>query len=298
MINDGYLPITWRFYLAIMAASTIKCEYILRCLEDLFLYYGGDKSWLIYGLRTVPEKLKKLAKYNEIMAHQPWKIKADDINELFSNKNPNHKWNNNELVHASAILFNFHKLSSFVKGLNLNIPQTLCEENEDLFLSKIRKEITNDDECFQRHLLNTTNLAAEEVEEDTCEDPLSYLDFNWFDNAYDILSELYPHIKDINNEVNYILNFNSNSIDKKRESSLDNIDIRRCINCYTEKLFGYEHDDFEYSKINRLLSRDQREFIKNIVSQPHLITKNNIEDMRIEFSSEEVILIVLMTLNL
>jgi len=296
MIKEGYLPIPWRFYLAIMAASSIKCEYMLRCLEDLFLYYGGDESWLIHGLKSVPEKLKKLAKYNEIMAHQPWKITADDISELFSNKNTYLKWNNNELVHASTILFNFHKLSSFVKGLNLNIPQTLCEENEDLFLNKLKKEITNDDECFQRHVLTNTNLPVETADEDTSKAPLSYLDFNWFDNAYDILSELYPHIKDINSEINYILNFSA--FDKTRESSLDNIDIRRCINCYTEKIFGYEHDDFEYTKIIRLLSRDERDFIKNVVSQPHLITKDNIEEMGIQFSPEEVIFIVLTALNL
>ena len=77
--KDGFVQKPWRYYIAIMAASTMKCEYLYRMLEDRFLEYGGDESWLIYGLDVVPEKIVHLAKLNNILAHQPWKILTEDI---------------------------------------------------------------------------------------------------------------------------------------------------------------------------------------------------------------------------
>lgn len=77
--KDGFMQKPWRYYIALMAASTMKCEYLYRMLEDNFLEYGGDESWLIYGLDVVPEKISNLARLNNILAHQPWKILTEDI---------------------------------------------------------------------------------------------------------------------------------------------------------------------------------------------------------------------------
>lgn len=79
LMNDDYIPKTWRNYIAIMAVSTSKCEYLLRILEENFLASGGDESWLVLGLDVVPAKVNKLARINNILAHQPWKIISDDI---------------------------------------------------------------------------------------------------------------------------------------------------------------------------------------------------------------------------
>jgi len=79
LMEDEYLPINWRFYIAIMAASTMRCDYLIRVCEDAFLFYGGEEKWLMYGLDTVPEKLKRLGKINNILAHQPWKIRNNDL---------------------------------------------------------------------------------------------------------------------------------------------------------------------------------------------------------------------------
>ena len=57
----------------------MKCDYLIRVAEDAFLFYGGDTNWLINGLDSVPEKLKRLGKINNILAHQPWKIKHNDL---------------------------------------------------------------------------------------------------------------------------------------------------------------------------------------------------------------------------
>lgn len=80
LINeDGYIPKTWRYYIALMVVSSAKCDYLFKIIEEKFLESGGDESWLIFGLDVLPEKLKKLARFNNIFSHQPWKIKGDDL---------------------------------------------------------------------------------------------------------------------------------------------------------------------------------------------------------------------------
>jgi hypothetical protein len=60
----------------------MKSEYLLRHLEADFLMNGGEKDWLIYGLEQVDDKIKKLSRINNILAHQPWKLTRLDINVL------------------------------------------------------------------------------------------------------------------------------------------------------------------------------------------------------------------------
>jgi len=77
--DDEFLPVTWRYYIAIMAASTMRCQYLYRILEENFIEAGGDESWLIYGLDIVPDKIVRLGRINNILAHQPWILLPDDI---------------------------------------------------------------------------------------------------------------------------------------------------------------------------------------------------------------------------
>jgi hypothetical protein len=77
--EEGYIPLTWRYYIAIMSVSTMRCDYLLKTLEDRFLEAGGEESWLIHGLDVVPEKLTRLGRINNIIAHQPWIMLPDDI---------------------------------------------------------------------------------------------------------------------------------------------------------------------------------------------------------------------------
>ena len=84
MSGDGFIPRTWRYYIALMAASAMRCEYLFKTLEEDFLEIGGDESWLIYGLDVIPEKLKKLSRINNLLAHQPWKIITEDIKVIIS----------------------------------------------------------------------------------------------------------------------------------------------------------------------------------------------------------------------
>jgi hypothetical protein len=60
----------------------MKCDYLIRVTEDAFLFHDGDENWLMHGLTFVPNKIKKLAKINNILAHQPWKIQGSDLDVL------------------------------------------------------------------------------------------------------------------------------------------------------------------------------------------------------------------------
>jgi hypothetical protein len=133
MLKEGYINITWRFYIAIIAVSYNQCNYLLRCLEELFIFYGGDKNWLIYGLKIVPEKLQKIAKLNEIISSHPIKLQVCHILELLNKKNSYQSWNINEIVQASAIICHFHKLASFSNCLGIEIP--FCKMTEESMIS-------------------------------------------------------------------------------------------------------------------------------------------------------------------
>jgi hypothetical protein len=79
MNEEGAIPETWRYYIAIMAVSTIRSDYHLRHLKAIYLVKGGDEDWLINGVEGTDDKIKKLSKINNLLAHQPWKLTRKDI---------------------------------------------------------------------------------------------------------------------------------------------------------------------------------------------------------------------------
>ncbi len=120
--KDELIPVTWKYYLGIMAVSTIRCEYLLRDLELQFLLKGGDESWLLLGLSVVPEKLRMLGKINNLLAHQPWKFQFSDLTEVYFQYN-NKGWSTTELILAILILTNFHRLATVVEAMKFNVKE-------------------------------------------------------------------------------------------------------------------------------------------------------------------------------
>ena len=57
MNRKDVLPITWKYYIGIMAVSCFECDYLLKILEEQFLLYGGDVLWLTEGVKKVNCKL-------------------------------------------------------------------------------------------------------------------------------------------------------------------------------------------------------------------------------------------------
>jgi len=67
------------YYIAIMAVSCYKCEYLLYILQEQFLLNGGPLEWLIFGLEKVDPKIRRLGEVNEILAFKPWSINQEHI---------------------------------------------------------------------------------------------------------------------------------------------------------------------------------------------------------------------------
>lgn len=121
---EGYLPKVWKIYIAIMAVSVCKNEYLLNILENYFLESDGDPLWLINGLDIVPSKLKALDRINNILACCPWKLTENDITRLTKRNNCegiSTHWNLNELIQGIIILIFYQKIASFCNAINLSV---------------------------------------------------------------------------------------------------------------------------------------------------------------------------------
>ncbi len=136
--EENFIPLNWKYFIAIMAVSTIKCEYLLKQLEESFLQGGGDVNWLIHGLKAVPHKLQKLGKINNIIAHQPWKLNLFDFNSILSKENDtSNQWNINELMHAFLIIITYQKIANIIKAVGIKLK---FEEPRDIYQIKQGKK--------------------------------------------------------------------------------------------------------------------------------------------------------------
>jgi len=133
MEEEGNVPVTWRYYIALMAVSTINCYYLFKHLQEMFLFKGGDEDWILLGLQAVPKKLQILSKVNNILAHQPWKLTTRDINELINIKNG---WNRDEFIHAALILVNYHRLAAIVESMKITLlDDSIIKERSTEYIS-------------------------------------------------------------------------------------------------------------------------------------------------------------------
>uniref|UniRef100_A0AAQ5XEF0 Sestrin 2 n=1 Tax=Amphiprion ocellaris TaxID=80972 RepID=A0AAQ5XEF0_AMPOC len=115
---DGPLPRHWRHYIALMAAARHHCSYLVQQHSTGFLEAGGEESWLS-GLEHAPTKLHSLQTLNKLLAHRPWLITQQHIQELVC-PGADPRWSLAELIHAVVLMAHAHSLSSFVWGCGLN----------------------------------------------------------------------------------------------------------------------------------------------------------------------------------
>lgn len=175
MNDDDLIPMTWKYYLAITAVSTIRCEYLLRELEMQFLLKGGNANWLVEGLACpeMPEKLKKLGRINNILAHQPWKLKIQDLTEIHSQYDCK-AWHINELTHAALILTYYHRLAAIVESAKFNflcsdseITQNKTDQNRDSKILKFINENANVKKFIINELETINNTMENSFRNDT-----------------------------------------------------------------------------------------------------------------------------------
>ncbi|KAL0962084.1 hypothetical protein UPYG_G00335470 [Umbra pygmaea] len=114
---DGPLPRHWRYYIVAMAAARHQCSYLVQQLSAGFLEVGGDKSWL-GGLEHTPPKIRCLHTLNKLLAHRPWLITQQHIQELVC-PGADARWSLAELIHAVILMVHSHSLCSFVWGCGI-----------------------------------------------------------------------------------------------------------------------------------------------------------------------------------
>ncbi|XP_031709795.1 sestrin-2 isoform X1 [Anarrhichthys ocellatus] len=115
---DGPLPRHWRHYIAVMAAARHHCSYLVQQHSAGFLDAGGEESWLS-GLKHAPTKLHSLQTLNKLLAHRPWLITLQHIQELVC-PGAEPRWSLAELIHAVILMAHAHSLCSFGWGCGLN----------------------------------------------------------------------------------------------------------------------------------------------------------------------------------
>ncbi|KAL0480423.1 hypothetical protein AKO1_011085 [Acrasis kona] len=168
MRNIGPLPITWRNYIGIMAASRHNCHYIVRRQEAEFLSNGGDPTWL-KGIKYAPHKIQNLLKYNQVLAHQPWTLTEQHVEVLCKGADA---WSIAELVHAVVIMCHFHSMSGFVYGNGIlpdNEPTNIDLLMQDI--DKLKKTVALEGESLK--VVETLHkISGDYEEENTCLDPI------------------------------------------------------------------------------------------------------------------------------
>jgi hypothetical protein len=113
----GSLHRNWKTYIGLMAAAEQQCQYLVSVLKVEFLYNGGDPNWL-RGLDFVPSKLRNISKVVLKLARQPWRLNAQDIQELLMG-GLGEAWNKNELVQVMLTASTYLGLSSFILGCGI-----------------------------------------------------------------------------------------------------------------------------------------------------------------------------------
>ncbi|XP_066530527.1 sestrin-2 [Hoplias malabaricus] len=115
---DGPLPLSWRHYIIIMASARHQCSYLVKLHTSAFLLAGGDESWL-RGLHCASPKIQRLQTLNKLLAHRPWLITQEHIQELVC-PGAEPRWSLAELIQAVVLMSHAHSLASFIWGCGIH----------------------------------------------------------------------------------------------------------------------------------------------------------------------------------
>lgn len=113
--DSGVLAIEHKLFLAIMAVSCYKCDYLLGILEEQFVQQGGNLEWLADGLQKVGN-LSKFAEINEVLAFKPWILSVKHVERLLEKDESGFSWSLEQVCLAVCIMSSYHALCSFVLG--------------------------------------------------------------------------------------------------------------------------------------------------------------------------------------
>lgn len=312
--SDLRISYVWRYYIAYMAASTHKCEYLMKLTEYYCKLFHED--WFNEP-NEIPNKLKCLSNANIKLAHRPWEFTDADVKILLET------WNANELVLALSILSQFHCLSGFVFGLGvapeIDLPlSTFKEPSESITKSanpksnpiEVLKEYseTSDTEDFldsfdeiivENHEdVNFSTIAGGYLPYinypmDTINRLFNPSDFKFCDQAYYILEKIVPEISEtIWNRIRATFSMTYQQLGEYY--NIETEPLRRAIWNYVQRVYGIQYDDYNYNNINRLLKIGTKKYIKKTACFPENVTKDDFNGIDLDITSDEIIHLNLM----
>ncbi|CDW78780.1 sestrin-1 isoform 2 [Stylonychia lemnae] len=162
MNREDVLPITWKYYLSIMAVSCYDCEYLLKIQEEQFLLWGGDIKWLTDGIKVVDRKLQKIGELNELLAFRPWAISQTHIDQLVRDgESHRFNWSTHEILQAGSILASYHSLCGLIFGNGI-------KEDIDIALTFEKSSVS-------KHKNQSANLLKSDLNQLELEKTIGYL---------------------------------------------------------------------------------------------------------------------------
>jgi sestrin len=321
MKESGSLEVSWRHYLAFMAAAAHQCEPLMEIEEERCKTFGGDKAWF-KDTTSVPQMLRSLGAINVKLAHRPWELQPQDIERLIGS------WRLADLTEAVIILVQFHAMCSFSAGLGVLSECDLAldgrKKERKMSFSSVAEGLRSNNPGIIRTLLNFQEalesascddmLDSVEAEdrEDMCEmlaggtlrfvtydpshRPFYASDFNWRNHGYEIVERLMPKTAQLlNNTLLFTYNMTDNSLCSVQH--VDSTPLRRAIWNYTQKVYGLDYDDYNYREVNVLLSRHTKAYLKKAACVPHQLESDDFALVDLGVTAEEMVHTMLLVME-
>jgi hypothetical protein len=251
MSGNGSLPFDQRHYIAMIACKVYGCEELVSLEERSFLASGGDQAWL-QDPDCIPERIQRLDEINNLLGETPWLVKSGHIKALTEYRG---SWAVSEIVHALAIISNYHALSSFILGTGHS-----CKHTKSFFKIHNKKCNGEKSDTFSFHSMESNQ------------------DFSWDEQGFSVMSAFYSdmaYLIDDRMRAGKYLSFLAGFEEEK------NVKFNESIWYEVQAHNGIHHDDIDKEEMQEVLDEKLKLFI-NICSQGHSTSPNLLSNLRTE----------------
>jgi len=125
-------------------------------------------------------------------------------------------------------------------------------------------------------------------------------DFSWEDQAYHVVSELYPEVAELLDEK-FKLTMNLTYMTLATNTNVDTTALRRGIWMYVQILYNIRYDDYNYGVLsdssNSLLERALKAFVKTLVCCPEKVSREKYDGFWKQFRHSEKVHVNIMALE-
>ncbi|CAJ0956593.1 unnamed protein product, partial [Mesorhabditis belari] len=121
-------------------------------------------------------------------------------------------------------------------------------------------------------------------------------EFSWDQHGYVILEDLYNEVTGkLDEKFNLTQNLTYKTMGQYED--VDTSAYRMAVWNYIQALYGIRHDDYDYSEVNTMLSREMKTFIKTVACFPHRVTDSLRNGVMVDFKASEKVHVMLMIME-